>query len=369
MPLPERFINMKRISTLELIPEMIIAEDVLSFNRQLIMAKGTVLNDSLITKLDLYGILTVYVEDDPPALKIEPTTLSQTVSYKERVQNSPEFKKFKEDYERNLGTFKDAMNQMVERNLELDVDGLLKDILGMVSVSSSWPGVLDMLQNMREFDDSTFTHSMNVGLICNVLAKWLKLTQAQIEMATACGLFHDIGKLKIPHAIITKPGKLDPKEYAQIQRHPILGYQMLQQQKVDDHIRNAALMHHERSDGSGYPMRLADKQIDPYARIVAIADIYDAMTAARVYRGPLCPFRVIEMFEQQGFQKYDVEFLLVFLENVVNTYLQTPCKLNDNREGLIVYVNKDKLSRPTVQCGSNYVNLMNFPDLHIQDLL
>ncbi len=362
---------MKRISTLELIPGMTIAEDVLSFNRQLVMSKGTVLNDNLITRLDLYGILTVYVEDAPPPISVAPTTLdlNQTVSYKERVQNSPEFQKFKEDYERNLGSFKDAMNQMAERNLDLDVDGLLKDILGMVSIGSSWPGVLDMLQNMKDFDDSTFTHSMNVGLISNVLAKWLKLTPAQVEMATACGLFHDIGKLKIPHAIITKPGKLDAKEYAQIQRHPILGYQMLQQQKVDDHIRNAALMHHERSDGSGYPMRLSGNQIDPYARIVAIADIYDAMTAPRVYRGPLCPFRVIEMFEKEGFQKYDVEFLLIFLENVVNTYLQTPCRLNDNREGTIVFVNKEKLSRPTVQCGSNYVNLMNFPDLQIQDIL
>ena len=362
---------MKRISTLELFPGMIIAEDVLSFDRHLIMAKGTELNDNLITRLDLHGILTVYVEDSPPQITVTPTDLNlpQTISYKDRVQNSPEFKKFKEDYEHNLGTFKDAMNQVAERNLELDVDGLLENILGMVSIGSSWPGVLDMLQNMKDFDDSTFTHSMNVGLICNVLAKWLKLTPAQVEMATACGLFHDIGKLKIPHAIITKPGKLDPREYAQIQRHPILGYQMLMQQKVDDHIRNAALMHHERSDGSGYPMRLSGNQIDPYARIVAIADIYDAMTAARVYRGPLCPFRVIEMFEQEGFQRYDVEFLLTFLENVVNTYLQTPCKLNDNREGTIVFVNKEKLSRPIVQCGANYVNLKDFPDLHIQELI
>ena len=92
-------------------------------------------------------------------------------------------------------------------------------------------------------------------------------------------------------------------------------------------------VHHERSNGSGYPLKLKGNQIDPYARIVAIADVYDAMTAARCYRGPLCPFRVIEMFEAEGFQKYDVSILLPFLENVVNSCLQNRCLLSDGRSG------------------------------------
>lgn len=366
---------MKRLSTLQLRPGMVVAENVLSFDRQLVMAKGTVLTDNLITKLDLYGILTIFVEDAAPASpnSAEEATDTQEseagLSYAQRVQNSAAFKQFKADYELNVGSFKDAVNNVVERNLELDVEKLLTNTLDMINSGNSRPGILDMLQNMRDYDDSTFTHCLNVGLICNVLARWLKLTPDQIEMATACGLFHDIGKLKIPHAIITKPGKLDSHEYAQIQKHPILGYQILQNQKVDDHVRNAALMHHERSDGGGYPMRLSGKQIDPYARIVAIADVYDAMTAARCYRGPLCPFRVIEIFEQEGFQKYDVEYLLVFLENVVNTYIQNRCRLSDGREAEIVFINKDKLSRPMVQCGTEYINLADYPNLTVEELL
>ena len=135
------------------------------------------------------------------------------------------------------------------------------------------------------------------------------------------------------------------------------------------HVKNAALMHHERSDGSGYPSKLKGNQIDPYARMVAIADVYDAMTAARCYRGPLCPFRVIEMFEAEGFQKYDVSILLPFLENVVNSCLQNRCLLSDGRKGTIIYINKDKLSRPIVQCGGEYVNLADQPDLEIVRLL
>ena len=362
---------MKRLSTMQLLPGMIVARDVLTYDRQMVLAKDTILTDRLITKLDLHGILTIFVEDTPaePGSELLPDEGDGGLSYSQRIQNSPVFKRFKADYELNAESFKNALNAVVERNIELDVSTLLRNTLDMVAAGKGQIGILDMLQNMREYDDSTFTHCLNVGLISNVLATWLKFSPEEIEMATACGLFHDIGKLMIPHAIITKPGKLNSHEYAMIQKHPIIGYQLLQAQNVDDHIRNAALMHHERSDGGGYPMRLVDNQIDPYARLVAIADVYDAMTAARVYRGPLCPFRVIEIFEQEGFEKYHVEYLLTFLENVVNTYIRNRCLLSDGREAEIVFVNKDKLSRPMVRCGEQYINLANEPDLFIKDIL
>jgi len=359
---------MKRLSTLQLLPGMVVAENVLSFDRQLIMSQGTVLTDNLITRLDLYGILTVFVEDNVPNAE-EVTVAPREPSYSQRVKTSAAFKQFKKNFDQSITSFQSSINDVVERNVKLDAKSLLSQALDMINENNGQIGIMDMLQNMREYDDSTYAHCLNVALICNVLAKWLRFDDERVKMATACGLFHDIGKLTVPRDIITKPGKLDAKEYAAVQKHPINGYRLLQKQDVDEHIMNAALMHHERSDGSGYPMRLSGNQIDPYARIVSIADVYDAMTAARVYRGPLCPFRVIEIFEQEGFQKYDVEYLLTFLENVVNTYIQNRCKLSDGRIGDIVYINKDKLSRPMVQCGTEYINLADYPDLTIAELL
>lgn len=359
---------MKRLSTLQLVPGMIVAENVLSFNRQLVIAKGTVLTDKLITKLDLYGILTIYVEDTIPDAAVVPVA-PKDPSYSERIKSSPEFNQFKEDYTLNVDSFRDVINNVVEKNIQLDVDVLLKSSLDMIASGKGQLGILDMLHNMRDFDDSTYAHGMNVALICNLLATWLKFSPEEVELATACGMLHDIGKLLIPHDIITKPGKLSDEEYAQIQKHPVAGYQLLLNQNVDDHVRYAALMHHERYDGTGYPMHLSGNQIDKFARIVAIADVYDAMTAARVYRGPLCPFRVIEIFESEGYQKYDTEYLLTFLDNVVNTYIQNRCRLSDGREGDIIFINKDKLSRPIVQCGKDYVNLADNPELSIAELL
>ena len=153
---------------------------------------------------------------------------------------------------------------------------------------------------MREYDDSTYTHSLNVALICNILAGWLKLSDEEIELATACGLFHDIGKLLTTLFYSFKTGKAVRGRICNDQKASHPGLPASPVPGCDDHVKNAALMHHERSNGSGYPLKLKGNQIDPYARIVAIADVYDAMTAARCYRGPLCPFRVIEMFEAEG---------------------------------------------------------------------
>ena len=340
---------MKRLSITQLVPGMTVAEDVYDLDHELLIQKGTILTDKLITKLDLYGILTIFVEDIIQPVRPAEDSTDTELSYSERIKSSPEFQLFKTDFENDVELFRENMNLVIQKNTSLDVNTLLKNTMAIVANHSGSISILDMLQNMREYDDSTYTHSLNVALICNILAGWLKLSDEEIELATACGLFHDIGKLLIPYSIISKPGKLS--------------------QDVDDHVKNAALMHHERSNGSGYPLKLKGNQIDPYARIVAIADVYDAMTAARCYRGPLCPFRVIEMFEAEGFQKYDVSILLPFLENVVNSCLQNRCLLSDGRKGTIIYINKDKLSRPVVQCGGEYVNLADQPDLEIVRLL
>ncbi len=365
---------MKKVSVLQLVPGMTVAESVLSYDHQLILSKGTILTDKLITKLHLYGVLAINVEEARSAMPVFPDapealTVPAEPSYSQRIKNSRSFQLFKQEYELNVESFKGMINNMVERNLKLDVDALLRNALDIIASGRGQIGILDMLQNMRDYDDSTFTHCLNVALISNLFATWLKWSQAEIEMATVCGLLHDIGKLLVPYNIISKPGKLSVEEYAQIKKHPISGYQLLLEQDVHDHVRYSALMHHERCDGTGYPMRLVGKQIDRYACIVAIADVYDAMTASRVYRGPMCPFRVIEIFEAEGFQKYNVEFLLVFLENVVNSYLQNRCRLSDSREGTIIYVNRSKLSRPTVKIGDEYVNIGDHENLTISELL
>lgn len=301
---------------------------------------------------------------------IEATDFEEPSHY-EKMQASPKFKSFKKGFAKNVTELKGQLNDIVERNSPIDVDSMLAPTMKLLSSEGNTTfGVFDMLHNMRQFDDLTFTHSMNVALISNVFAKWLGLTEEEAKLATACGMLHDIGKLKIDDAIIKKPGKLTDAEYARIKAHPVEGYKILQHQNINEHIKNVALMHHEKCDGSGYPLKLTGEKIDNYAKLISIVDVYDAMTSARVYRGALCPFKVIELFEEEGLHKYDIVYVMTFLENVINTYIDNRVMLSDGRIGVIKFIDKNNLSRPMVRLADqSFVELAKYRDLRIEKIL
>ena len=128
-------------------------------------------------------------------------------------------------------------------------------------------------------------------------------------------------------------------------------------------------MHHEKCDGSGYPLGINGGKIDPFAKIVGIADVYEAMTAARVYRGPLCPFQVIDIFEREGLPIYEAAYILKFLENVVMTYMNHRVRLSDGTKGDIVFINHARLSRPMIKSGSNFIDLTKTPNIYIEQII
>lgn len=351
---------------------MVIAKNVYSLSDQLILPAGFRLTERTIIKLAYYSIPFVYIEKDTEietsARQADPLFFDQPHSV--YVKESPEFQKFSAQFTEDIANLKKVLNDVVVKNAPLEVDILLQDTMALLDSARGSIHVFDMLHNLRHYDDLTYTHSLNVALICNVLAAWLHLNPEEISLATQCGLLHDIGKLKIPEEIIKKPDRLTEEEYRIIKTHPMEGYQILQNCNVNSHVRNAALMHHERCDRKGYPFGLPASKIDKYAKIVAIADVYDAMTSARIYRGSLCPFKVIEIFEREGLQKYDTKFILTFLENVVRTYLFHRVRLNDGREGDIIFINKQALSRPLLKSPNTYIDLSKEPaSIFIEALL
>lgn len=364
---------MKRIKTKDLIPGYVLAEDVYSYNGQMILTNGTVLTDKIITRLEFYSIMSVRVEDemqDVPHEEALPTPELKEPPHSEIIKQSKDFTDFKNTFDDTLTDFKSSINNIVELNSPINTDELLNNTKSLINqAKNSSYSTMDMLHNMRQYDDLTFAHSMNVSLICNVFGGWLKMKPEEIDLLTLCGMLHDLGKLKIPDSIIKKPEKLTTDEYQLVKTHTVEGYHILKAQGVSEHIANSALMHHEKCDGSGYPLGLTADRIDTYAKIVGIVDVYDAMTSARIYRGPMCPFRVIELYESEGLQKYDAHFILTFLENVSNTYLHYTVQLSDGRAGKIIFINKNALSKPIVQCGDEMVDLSKEKDLHVDKIL
>ncbi len=312
------------------------------------------------------------IDEDETAAEADAEDIAAPIEeppYSERLRQTEEFQKFEQDFREATTSFRESMSEIIENVENLDVDELISNTLTLLSDENKYVNVFDMLHSMRQTDNNTYIHCMNVGLMCNILARWMKMSEDDIKTATVCGLLHDIGKLKIPEKILKKPGRLTDWELSVVRTHPREGYNILMSAPVNDHIKNAALMHHERCDGSGYPLKLTSAQIDPFAKIVAIADVYDAMTSSRVYRSPQCPFEAIAAFEKEGLQKYDPAFILTFLKNIVNTYILHRVHLTNGEEGDIVYINPDKLSRPTVRVGSRYVDLSKEAHIRIDALL
>ena len=373
---------MKRVRTQDLHPGMKTAEDVFSYNNQMIVPKGSVLDDKIITRLEFYSVLAIRVMDDEEKEEFDlpehdksksdssdashSAEISEDSSYSKKVRASKQFKKFEKAFLSTAEEFEDSLNDIVEKGSEIDTDKLVHSVTDMISGEMTGISIFDMLHNMRQYDDLTYMHCMNVSLICNVFAKWLNMSDKDVEILTLGGLLHDIGKLKIPDNIIRKPDKLSPAEYNIIKTHSLQGFNILKDKDIDDNVKQCALMHHERCDGGGYPLGLTAEKINPYAKVVAIADVYDAMTAARVYRGPLCPFKVIGIFEAEGLQKYDSHYILTFLEHVATTYMNNRVRLNNGLEGDVVFMNKNQYSRPMIRCGDKFVDLSKEHELYIE---
>lgn len=350
---------MKRVRVSELVPGMKTAEDVYSFNNQLVVEKGVLLSDSVIARLEYYSVLSIRVEEDtdekpsPSQEPLHPVSkdykdTSDKLSYSERIKSTKQFREFQQNFVENTEALKGHLHDIIEKQTA-DTDAMLGSVSDLISKGMTTIGMFDMLHNMRSYDDLTYVHSMSVSLICNIFGRWLSISNDDLQVLTLAGLLHDIGKIAIPENIIKKPSKLTNDEYNKIKQHTVEGYKLLQSMPLDGRIKDAALLHHERCDGMGYPLGIKADRIPAFAKIVAIADVYDAMTAARVYRGPMCPFKVISIFEDEGLQKYDSHYILTFLQNIGQTYVNNRVRLNDGREGDIVLIHANSVSRPLMK--------------------
>ena len=355
--------------TSELKEGMVTLTDTYSTKGQLIIPKDTVITKSLINKLISNSVVLVEVSDEPVSVVLEDDFLSQFTIDEEAVTRTPEYKKFKHRYERNIDVISEHLSDIVHKNAPIETDTMLNNALSIIDSTNSPLSIFTMLSTLKNYDDSTFNHSLNVALICNIFGKWLELSEEDVKLLTSCGLFHDIGKMLIPEHIIKKPGKLTPDEFNIIKTHSQKGYDLLKKRKADVHIQYAALMHHEKCDGTGYPLGLNESQIDWCAQIVTIADIYEAMTAKRVYREPMSPFTVIHNFEENGLKKYNPKYLLTFLERVVNSYVNCKVKLSNGEEGDIVYINRVNLSKPLIKTRDNFIDLSKETHVSIESIL
>ncbi len=344
------------------VPGMVAARDIYSKNEQLLIGKDCVLDANSIARITFFGILSlpIYADD-----RIEINDTEEDMVFGNLAEKQA-FEKFNEIYEESILNMEESMNQLLKVGDKIDEKKLIHDVESLVISTGTKYHVFDMLYYIKDYDDETYHHSLNVAMICNVFADWIGMSQYEKNLLTLCGLLHDFGKLLVSKEILRKPGKLTEDEFEIIKQHPVKGYEFLKNKKIHESVKRAVLLHHERCNGQGYPFGMTVNEIDPYAAIIAIADVYEAMTATRVYRKGLSPFRVIKLFEEEGRQQFNPIFLMPILKNLTETYLRHRVQLSNGEEGVVVMINTNELSRPVVLVDNEAIDLTKHRNLSIE---
>lgn len=350
-----------------------VSTDVYSKAGQLIVRKDSLLTRQMISHLKYYFISEVDIYDAELALEIREALESRNGAHftqLERVLNSEEYKEFKKDYSSNVNMLQNSVNDIILRNAPVNAPELIDSTVKIFDKNQGYFSFFGMLHSMKQIDDSTFAHSVNVAMIARLIGTWSNFDEETLDLLTLAGLLHDVGKCQIPDEILMKPQKLTKQEYEFIKMHSQFGYDVIKNQDLDRRVKQAVLLHHERCDGSGYPFGHDINKLEDFECIISIADVYDAMTADRCYRSGLCPFDVIAFFEEEGLQKYHPKYITTFLQRIANTYLNSEVLLSNNEVARIVYIN-DRLTRPIVQLKNNneFINLLNTPDIYIQAII
>ncbi|TVX99973.1 HD-GYP domain-containing protein [Cohnella terricola] len=273
-------------------------------------------------------------------------------------------------------------------NLQLEflqMEKLLTRILSMVGSGLKIP-VLDLRNGlnaligcMEEYNVLTFIpppatgtpdvmvrNSVLSAMTSYQLAKWNKFPEKDWLQIAMAGLLHDIGNVKVDPAILNKPSRLTAEELQEMREHPLYGFKLLEgAASLNQGVWLAALQHHERIDGSGYPMKVKGEKIHPYAKIVAITDVYHAMTSNRNYRKAESPYLVLEELHSGSFGKLDPLYVQTFIERTTQFHNGVFVKLNDGRVGEIVFTDRNHPTRPMISLNGQIVNLSQNRQLFI----
>ncbi|CUH93993.1 hypothetical protein P22_0055 [Propionispora sp. 2/2-37] len=346
----------KRYNIHDVVPGMEIGETVLMENGKIALTEGVILNFSAIERLKYWGVNSVVIKEAAVAVRQEdPINLQR--------------KHFFGQYDKAVGGIKDMFQnlryfkEVPVQQFQVLADQIVESMVTTVGVVNS------LLMTPRK-QDYTFHHSVNVAVISGVLGQWLGYGYTEVKELILAGLLHDIGKAQIPLAILNKPGKLSAEEMTVMRTHSTLGYNLIKEMReIPIGVSYAVLQHHERMDGSGYPLQIKGDKIHPYARIIAVADIYDAMTSDRVYVNKTSPFSVAEMLVQEMFNKLDPSICTLFLNNVRDYFLGGIVQLSDGRRAEVIYLGQVAAARPVVRTEEGeFIDLEKRRDLGILSL-
>lgn len=321
---------MRRIPLSQIQPHMHLARDIYHLN-SLLLREGTSNLDRYTASLANLGITSIYIVDNiSEDIEIPDAITEQTrVKCKDALQDTL-------FHFRTEGSFDTTC-------LSRAIDSLIEDLFARKDVLIS-------LTDIATTDDNTLVHSVSTTVLSLLMGQRLNLSEVEMRVLAEGALLHDIGKTLLDPTILFKTEPLTSEEFAHIQMHPLLGYRALQRNPLITELsRLLALQHHERLDGSGYPQHLPGEDTHLFAKIVAIADVYDALTSERCYHKSMTNHQAYEILMSDSGTKLDAQLLHVFFNNIAIYPNGSLVRLSNGTRGIVKSQNKEAPFRPLIR--------------------
>ncbi len=263
-----------------------------------------------------------------------------------------------------------AVFEKVRNTNQIPFDFLRDRILPIIDDMSRHPHLKQILDHLERHDEYTYRHSIGVALISRFIGKAKGLHNEELQELTSAAFLHDIGKVKIPDEILNKPGKLSDEEFAQVKKHTVYGYDMISQTSgIPPRQAKVALQHHEREDGSGYPYGLKGDDIDPYSKMIAVADVFHAMISKRVYKDAVPIFKVLREMSENAYGRLEPSTTLCFLKRIMETMIGNDVVLSNGSQGKIIMVKADDPVHPLVEVKGTYIDLSKDHSVYLKSIV
>lgn len=347
---------------------MILGEDLFDNHGRLMFSKNLKIDSLMIKKINELFFeenFQIKINSEKPYKEIadllEVKSENKSINGKE-IKN---ISKYKQEISREFDEFHNDMKSLfieLEQNNSNNLKDDFRKFLNKINnrlMNNALITDMDLINEVvkeQKVEDYLFNHSVNVAIIGNLIGKWLDLGKEDIKILTLGGLVHDIGKLKIDKKILDKPEKLTEEEFEEVKKHPSYSHKILTEMGYNEEkLLRAVTLHHEREDGTGYPLGIKSKNIPIHSKIIAIADIFDAMTSNRVYDKKMNIFKVMEKFQKETFGKLDYKMVTLFIKKFLEFYIGSEVTLNTGDKAKILNFNSFEITRPILMTGEGKI--------------
>ncbi|MBS7402959.1 MAG: HD-GYP domain-containing protein [Oscillospiraceae bacterium] len=315
-----------------------------------LLCKNLILTKNRLTaiKSALDAGRNIYVDEERRAALLEDTSFFKVAQ--ERLEAKLGMTQVKERVKKIISSAEES--GIVKRE---EIDEMVGSLTEKIDESDA-ATIIQCISGMREVDEYLFSHSVNVAMLNGLIGRWLHMSEDDCRELVKAGAVHDIGKVRISPKIINKPGKLTPLEYEAVKMHTLFGREILEESgETSREILDAAELHHEKVNGTGYPHGYMGGQISRFASITAVSDIYDAMVARRCYKSESSPFEILDQISKNAFSGLDMGIIKAFLQNMPGELTGTNVLLSNGASARVKYVNPNQYRFPVVELDGETV--------------